>query len=116
MKEITVKFADPIANQVKAISTQVGITSEELIRFIVGRWIQQEFIGRFGPVAGPTMQSIPPLVSIISNASRQAMKQAASRGEIKCKNCTFPLTPEDIDNGTCHTCHSPIELPSEDVG
>ncbi len=106
MKEITVKFHDSIADNIKANADQIGLSPEELIRFIVGRWVQMEFMGRFGPMAGPIVQSIPS----ISTIGEKMVRDAASRGEIKCKNCTFPLTPEDIDNGTCHTCHSPIDF------
>ncbi|MCJ7760874.1 hypothetical protein MUP59_07025 [Candidatus Bathyarchaeota archaeon] len=114
MKEISIKLFDSIANKVANESKQRGLTSEELIRYIVGTWLKEEDIRQYGPMAG----IFPSLTSGISDAVRDAaksqMRLQASRGELKCSNCTMPLSAEDVERGTCHLCNGPIGPPGSE--
>jgi hypothetical protein len=110
VKEIAVRFTDGTAKQVKVISEQIGLTPEELVKYIVGMWVREEMSSHYGPVASMVLQSIPSL----SDFTKPVYLGLAEHGDLKCKNCTLSLTKEDVEKGTCHSCNAPIDFNSID--
>lgn len=111
MQELTLRFADGTAKQVKVISEQIGLTPEELVKYIVGMWVREEMNSHYGPVASMVLQSIPSL----SDFTKPLYLGLAERGDLKCRNCTLPLTKGDVEKGACHSCNAPIDFNSMDI-
>jgi Zn finger protein HypA/HybF involved in hydrogenase expression len=101
VKEIIVKFQDHIAEQIADTAEKLGITSEDLIRYITGRWCSTENENSNSPQAHWAH-----IKKKLIEAQRDFLKSVAARGEIKCKNCTMSLKPEDFDKGECGSCHA----------
>ena len=114
MKEISIKFVETIANQIASESKQRGLTSEELIKYIVGSWLKEENMHQYGPMAGIASNISSSFSDAIQDNAKHQMKALASRGELKCKNCTMPLSVEDVDKGVCHLCNGPINMPNSE--
>lgn len=112
MKEITLRLADPIAESVKAEAEMIGLTSEELLKYVIGRYAAdrmprpgfQVFQFPHQLLGSPTGS----LDQITLQITKSALRAQAQAGALKCKNCTMELTPEDVDNNSCHTCQAPI--------
>ena len=103
MKEILLRLADEIADYLSNDARGLGITSEDLIGYIVGTYVQD----------GMRMHvSTAPLMYIMkgnmSKLIREGLKRRVRAGEVKCENCTMKLTEKDIDDEKCGSCGAPL--------
>lgn len=119
MKEITIKLADKIADYVARDADSMGITSEDLIKFIIGAYVQAEIMENsmlqhrgiaipinIGEILDRVFGSLDErLKSMVTGG----LKKAAEEGALSCKNCTMKLTPEDIDAGKCGSCGATLK-------
>jgi len=114
MKELTLRLVDDIADFIAKEAIEIGITSEELIRFMVGVHVQSEKqdIKRKTPQAVVGID-INKLLNELKGGflkfSKEHLKDRARAGELSCKNCTMKLTEQDIDNGECGSCNAPLK-------
>ena len=93
MKEITLRLTDDVADYISNCAEELGLTSEDLIKFIVGTYVQQE---------RRSHMSMASLVYVMkgnrSRLIREGLKKRIRTDEVKCENCTMKLTEKDIDD------------------
>lgn len=100
---------DSIYENLETTATERGITVGELIRWVIGDYIQYS-----RPPTGIAFPApLPPSPMEQENAkvmklSGLLMKSMINQGTIKCSNCTLALTVEDFDNGKCSRCGAKI--------
>lgn len=121
MKEITLKLTDPVAEFVSRDAKEMGLTSEELIRYLVGSYVQEEartrqyktFPGSSG-IIGIISKGLPEFLSgrglpeFLKGIDKDMMKIRAREGSLSCRNCTMKLTESDVEAGECGSCHAPL--------
>ncbi len=113
MKEITLRLVDEIADFITNDAKEMGLTSEELVKFIVGMYVQHEKHKKrssamgmmIGIDAGQLMEEVK---GDMGRSAKEFLKRKAAAGDLKCKNCTMALTEQDIDNKKCGTCDAPL--------
>ena len=115
MKEITIKLYDTIADYLSKDAKEIGLTSEEHIRGILGRYVQadvEEHVqyqhrGIAIPInIGGILDNV---VKHLKKMGKDGLKKMAEDGALSCKNCTMKLKPEDIDNERCGACGAPLK-------
>lgn len=114
MKEITLKLADDIAEFITTEAQEMGITSNELIRYIVGGYVQGERAAArphtsTGIIMGDPMGFLKHIFGDLNSLVTESLKGKAKAGELTCKNCTMKLTEQDITDGKCNTCGAPLK-------
>ena len=115
-KEITVKFEEKIAAVVEFEAEQFGITVSEMLRYVIGGWVRYKtagqtsstLLGIIPQVPFPVDQNAIGMASKMAKYAELMMTDQIKSGCFKCRNCTLPLTQEDLDNDKCHACGSPI--------
>ncbi len=119
MKEITLRLHDNIASYIEEDSKQMGLTSEELIKHMVGVYVQNDKRQAQRGMLGVGFMDKDALRSAIrgaldevdkafKDAGKKMLKLRAQDGALSCKNCTMKLTEEDVDKGECGACHTPL--------
>lgn len=114
MKELTLRLADEIADFIAKDAKEIGLTSEEHIKNIVGVYVQYEkrcaACSHSGTIIGLNLGGIiEQLRGGVSAHLKSFLKSKASAGDLSCNNCTMKLTEQDIDNGKCGVCDKPLE-------
>lgn len=115
MKEIIIKLADKIADYIAKDADNTGVTSEDLIKYILGRYVRADM--RENSEAQHHMTAIPidlsglfgSFESAIKKMGTSRLKEMAEKGALSCKNCTMKIKPEDIDAGKCGSCGVPLK-------
>lgn len=107
--EIKVEINDKIYEDLTKHCIERGLTLNELIRSMLGEY-------HHAHCTVPAFN--PPLVFQKSPAEDKFLKilevlvtAMINSGELKCANCTQPLTVEDLMNGVCGKCKEAIGLP-----
>lgn len=102
MKEIILRLTDEVAACLSGNAREKGLTSEELIKFIVGTFVQGEnrMLGHLGP---HIILGYRPDKHVVELVKENLKAKIRSEG-ISCNNCTVKLTEQDIDNEKCGTC------------
>jgi len=114
MKEITLKLADDIAEFIATEAQEMGITSNELIRYIVGGYVQGERAA-VRPHTSTVIIMCDPMGFLknifgsVGSLLTESLKEKVKAGELTCKNCTMKLTEQDIIDGKCNTCGAPLK-------
>ena len=119
MKEITLRLHDDIASYIEEDSKQMGITSEELIKHMVGSYVQSDKRHVQTSMLGVGLMdkdvfrralhsALDELDGALKDVSKKVLKRRAQDGALSCKNCTMKLTEEDVDKGECGACHTPL--------
>lgn len=101
MKEIDLKLVDEIADFISGDAKEKGLTSEELIRYIVGTYVQRMRGVGFDKFIDGMKDRMTKLIT-------ENLKKKVRAGEVKCENCTMKLTEKDIDNEKCGSCGAPL--------
>lgn len=116
MKEINIRLTDDIANYIAKDAKEIGLTSEELVKFIVGAWVQGEMRERkaSSAIAIPFNveglgESFRKVFDEMKEDAKEHLKKLAGEGAISCKNCTMKIKPEDVDAGKCGACGVPLK-------
>ncbi len=118
MKEVVVRLADNIAGQLARDARDKGISSEELIKYILGSYANES--------RRETEQSMPSLIGVLMSSSlrnlgdpssklsaeigKELLKHQARAGALSCKRCTMKLTEQDVDNDKCGACDVPLKI------
>lgn len=118
MKELNIRLADDIADLISNHAKQLGLTAEELTKFIVGSWAQ-----RLKPPVMPVLdlggmfsraqQSQFPGLSdkekiMFERITTYIVKKQLKAGDFKCENCTLPLDEQAFIDGKCSECGQPL--------
>lgn len=116
MKELTLRLADEITDFIAKDAKEIGLTSEEHIKNIVGVYVQHEkrcaacSHSGSGTIIGLNLGDIMrQLGDGVSAHLKSFLKSKASAGDLSCSNCTMKLTEQDVDNGKCGVCDKPLE-------
>lgn len=112
MKKITVTLDDKVAECIACDAKGMGLSSEELIKYVLGRYVQEEgYCGAKKRAKHPGVAIAASLGnimdSILGSASgfgKELLKRQADEGALSCKRCTMKLTSQDIDNDKCGAC------------
>ncbi len=125
MKEIVIQLADEIAEFFANDAKAKGLSSAELIKYILGMYAQRgSHICTHSLAAGstavqgvgilpsnrPLAQLLKELVSGTSVVNKDILKYEARAGALSCKECTMKLTEHDIDEGTCGSCGGSLNM------
>lgn len=134
MKQYIINLDDRIAKEIVREAKTLGMFPEEMIKLAVGdffsappcerckHWHEDtsQDSPRIGvgvmPISGDFGKFIESIFNQFSSAPgmkdrfKEYLRIRAQEGSLKCKNCTMPLTVEDIDGGNCHSCKAPIDL------
>ncbi len=114
MKELIVRFSDDTATYIASTAKMMGLTSEELVKYIVGDWLRSDKMENpFTLIFSKTESACK---RAIDNIYKPLLKERARSGEIKCKNCTLPIKPSDIDSGKCSSCGADLFVKEEKHG
>lgn len=115
MKEITLRLVDGIADFISNDAKEMGLTSEELVKYIVGLYVQSE--KQDAKLATPRMvvgididEFMEAAKGDLNKIVRGLLKKKAATGDLKCKNCTMSLTENDIDNDKCSVCGASLRV------
>lgn len=106
---IDLELNDDIYKNLETAAGERGITAKELIRWVIGDYIRYS-------QPPTTMRALPmPLSSPVESETTKLLKLSGvflknmiNRGDIKCSNCTMPLTMEDLEKGKCSKCEAEI--------
>lgn len=121
MKEINLKLVDKIADYISKDAEEMGLTSEELLKYVVGSYVQES--KRKGIPTLEEMSALPlslgsamtKALGSLDNLRKEYLKQQAREGALSCKNCTMKLTEQNVDDNKCGSCGASIrEIPKED--
>ena len=114
MKEIALRLVDGIADYISNDAKEMGLTSEELVKYIVGTYVQCE--KREAKLATPRMvvgieidKLMEEVKGDLNQFAKGLLKRRAATGDLKCKNCTMSLTEQDVDDDKCNTCGAPLK-------
>ncbi len=126
-KELTLKVEETILGVVEAEAYVLGLTPEEMLRYIIGRWARSvteqasagvPFIkppahiamvmGQPQPDIKAAWDMLDPNLKVVALASRLLIKRQIDNGEFKCSNCTQALAWKDFVAGHCGVCQAPI--------
>ena len=118
MKEITVRLQDNIADYIAMDARTMGLTSEELMKHIAGKFVQEDARKHISRVTAlgmsmPDVSSmfrgmIEPFKEAMDEAGIELLKKKAELGALSCNNCTMKLSVEDVVNKECGSCHTPL--------
>ena len=113
MKEIALRLTDDIAEFITKEAQEMGITSEELMKYIIGSYVQSERRDirphvSAGIIMGDSAGFLKNIFGDIDGLIRKNLIEKAKTGDLTCKNCTMKLSEQDIDNGRCSTCGAPL--------
>lgn len=114
MKEITLRLADNIADGIAREAVDMGVTSEEMIKFILGAYVQSS---RYSSTKLLELKDqLVELRSFMSDVSKfsvtmdkEMLKVQARAGALTCKDCTLKLTEQDVEKGKCGSCGALIK-------
>ena len=98
-----------IYEKLETTATERGVTVKELIRWIIGDYIQ--YSQRSTKIALPVPVRPSPAeqeTAKMLKLSGILMRGLINQGSIKCPNCTLKLTIEAFDNGKCSSCGAEI--------
>ncbi len=114
MKDITVHLADEILTFMEQEAKELGVHSADLIRYIVGTYVQERRIFKqammpTGIIVGKPPGFLKDMLKDAENLFVQRLKEKAKAGELACKNCTMKFTEQDIDDGKCGACNAPLK-------
>lgn len=106
---IDLELNDDIYKSLETVADERGITVKELLRWVVGDYIRYS--------QPTTLRALPmPLPMPVESETNKMVKLAGvflksmmNRGDIKCSNCTMPLTVEDYEQGKCSKCGAEIQ-------
>jgi len=94
-----------IYDELNKEAVELGMTVEELCRFIIGSHINSRIAMKM-PLM-PSLQSIvgssTPFDKLIK-LSEMMLKQSVASGIFKCPHCTQPLDFESLERGECSAC------------
>ena len=118
MKEITVRLQDGIAKYIAMEARTMGLTSEELMKYIAGKFVQEDAKSHISHVTavGMPMQDmssmfrdmIEPFKEAMDEVSVEYLKKKAEMGALSCNNCTMKLSVQDVVNKECGSCKTPL--------
>lgn len=106
---------DEIYVTIELEAKELGLTPAEVLRRLIGvHCLEMRRV--FTP---PTPPSIPmialtpqfqmrPRDKAINMASNLMVQQLIARGEIKCPNCTLPLSMKSLEAGECESCKTKL--------
>ena len=114
MKEVTLKLVDEIADYISSNAKELGLTSEELVKFIVGSYVQDEkrHARRSTPraIVGIDIDNLMEgMKGDMDKVAKELFKKRIREGDLSCKNCTMKLTEQAIDDGKCNSCGAPLK-------
>ncbi len=110
MKELTVRFTDHTAEYVSLTAKSMGLTSEELVKTIVGKWMKDDCTENVMTLIASGLSSAirgiseKELTDLVKSHNKRILRERGG----KCWNCGLPLKIEDIDSGTCSNCKADI--------
>ena len=114
MKEVILKLVDEIADYISGDAKELGLTSEELVKFIVGSYVQDEkrHARHLTPrtIVGINIEKLMEEVKgDMDKVAKELLKKRIQEGSLSCKNCTMKLTEQAIDDGKCNSCGAPLK-------
>ncbi len=117
MKELTVKVTEDIAKCIACDAKEKGLNSEELIKYILGGYVQEvircsraEQRGISGIAIAEGMSGLlEKLFTGPQGIKTDLLKHQADQGALSCKLCTMKMSSADIDNGKCGACGAPLK-------
>lgn len=118
MKEITIRLADDISDRLTHEAKEKGLTPEELIKYILGTYVQgvlpkpsqlEQGGLKFG-IYGSLQDILKSITEDMAGIGKEALKQQARVGALSCKRCTMRLSEQDVENGKCGACGVPLEI------
>lgn len=99
---------DDIYDKLDSVSNEKGITIKELIRWVIGDYIQYNLPRHISYPVPITPSPAEQENAKVMKLSGLLMKSMINQGAIKCSNCTLALTVEDFDKGKCSSCGAEI--------
>ena len=102
MSEITFMLSDKICQQLTEEAGYRGLELQELIRWILGDWVNENC----------DLENLDVTKAIPASMQNQMVFMsrlgAAANGSLKCEDCTFHLSVSDVWRGYCPKCKSNV--------
>ena len=111
MGKLDFEVTDEIGKALEMDAKQRGITTSELVRWLLGTYVAGEFHympNRLGPVA-PQQVPLPPGGDPLEGMAMMMRMASAAGGILTCAHCTQRLTVGDVERGSCSKCEGPID-------
>ncbi len=107
MKEIVIQLEDCIAVSLGKDAKKRGLTSSELIKYILGDYAI-EHVDEIEEATKATHKMLVELAAFTQVMDSKMLKMRANAGALSCKDCTMKLTEEDVQKGICGACGATI--------
>lgn len=105
---IDLELDDEIYNKLDSMSNEKGITVKELIRWVIGDYIQYNLPRHISYPVPITPSPVEQGTAKVMKLSELLIKGMINQGAIKCHNCTLALTLADLEQGKCSNCEAEI--------
>lgn len=115
-----IEFDDRVMATIKQEADDLGLTIAEVIRLAVGIHAYEPRRHQLPPPPRALLQITPPPLRLLLEqldpieraffiANRLLLRRIIKSGDIKCPNCTLPLSFESLQEGQCSNCKAKLE-------